>query len=70
MQKSTGGQADFSHLFEELMNRLSGEEVEGFLVQCWLIWNQRNSVLHGGSLQDPSRLVQRAADILDEYNEA
>ena len=47
------------------MNRLSREELEAFLLQCWLIWNQRNSVLHGGSLQDPSRLVQRAVDIQD-----
>ena len=65
LQKSTGGQVDFSLLFEELMNRLSREELEAFLLQCWLIWNQRNSVLHGGSLQDPSRLVQRAVDIQD-----
>ncbi|KAK9986551.1 hypothetical protein SO802_031502 [Lithocarpus litseifolius] len=52
------------------MVRLTREELEAFLVQCWLIWNQRNSVLHGGTLQDPTQLVQRAADVLEEYIEA
>ena len=69
-QKSVCGQTNFSHLFVNLMDRLSREELESFMVQSWLIWNQRNSVLHGGMLQDPSRLIQRAADLLDEFNEA
>ena len=70
LQKSVCGQTNFSHLFVNLMDRLSREELESFMVQSWLIWNQRNSVLHGGMLQDPSRLIQRAADLLDEFNEA
>ena len=64
------GQTNFSHLFVNLMDRLSREKLESFMVQCWLIWNQRNFVLHGGTLQDPSRLIQRAVDLLDEFNEA
>ena len=39
LQKSIGGQADFIHLFKELMDRLLRKELEAFLVQCWLIWN-------------------------------
>ncbi|XP_023882197.1 uncharacterized protein LOC111994540 [Quercus suber] len=70
LQKSVCGQMDFSHLFVILLNRLSREELETFMVQCWLIWNQRNSVLHGGKLQDPSRLIQRVADLLNEFNKA
>ena len=70
LQKSVCGQTNFSHLFVNLMDMLSREELESFMVQSWLIWNQRNSVLHGGMLQDPSRLIQRAADLLDEFNEA
>ena len=46
-------------LLEELLDRISGEELELFLVQCWVIWNQRNAILHGGKLQDPQRLFER-----------
>ncbi|XP_075670320.1 uncharacterized protein LOC142640111 [Castanea sativa] len=67
IQKRTGGQIDFIQLVEEMMDKLEVEELELFLVQCWVIWNQRNSVLHGGVLQDPSRLVKRATDLLEEY---
>ena len=45
------------------------EEIELFPIQGWLLWNQRNTVLHGGNLQDPARLVKRARDYLDEYKE-
>ena len=69
LQKCVGGQADFIQLFDELMDRLTSEELEIILVQCWIIWNQRNSVLHGGILQDPSQLVQRVANLL-EYKDA
>ena len=46
------------------------EEFELFLVQCWLIWNQRNTVVCGGKLQDPTHLNIRARDYLEEYKEA
>lgn len=41
-----------------------------FLVQCWLIWNQCNSVLHGSNLQEPARLNARAGNYIDEYKGA
>nr|POE80668.1 hypothetical protein CFP56_39306 [Quercus suber] len=52
------------------MARLTVDDMELFFVQCWAIWNQRNSVLYGGSIQDPSRLVRRAEDYLKEYRNA
>lgn len=50
------------------MNKLLLEEFELFLVQGWLLWNQR-TVLHRGNLQDPAWPVKRARDYLDEYKE-
>ena len=70
IQKCGGGHADFVQLIEELMDKLAVEELELFLVQCWVIWSQRNSVIHGGVLQEPSRLVNRATDLLEEYRRA
>ena len=65
-----GGQFDFVQLVEELMDKLTEKELELFLVQCWVIWSHRNSVLHGGVLQDPARFVKRATDMLEEYRGA
>ena len=38
-----------------------------FLVQAWIIWNQRNKVLHGGKIQDPNMLCRRVVEYLEEY---
>ena len=70
IQKCGGGHADFVQLIEELMDKLAVEELELFLVQCWVRWSQRNSVIHGGIFQEPSRLVNRATDLLEEYRRA
>ena len=56
IQKSVLGQWDIMQLFEDMMDRLSTEEFELFLVQGWIIWNQRNSILRGGHIQDPAKL--------------
>ena len=53
-----------------MQHRLDDEELELFWVQCWLIWNQRNTIVHGGIIQDPSRLNQRAKDLLEEFRVA
>lgn len=37
---------------------------------AWLIWTQRNIVIFGGLIQDPSRLVKRASDFLDEFKQS
>ncbi|KAL4600852.1 hypothetical protein ACB092_11G229600 [Castanea dentata] len=61
---------DFMHLFECLMSRLLKSELELFLVQAWIIWNQRNAVVHGGQLKEPGWLNRRVAEYLNEYKEA
>ena len=61
---------DMLQLVDLLQHRLDDEELELFWVQCWLIWNQRNTIVHGGIIQDPSRLNQRAKDLLEEFRVA
>ena len=61
---------DFKGLFESLMDRLQKEELEIFLVQAWLIWNQRNAMIHGRHLREPSWLNKRAKEFLDENRKA
>ena len=57
-------------LVEVLLEKLSTEELEQFFVQAWLIWSQRNSIIHGGNMQDLSRLNKRATEFLEEFREA
>ena len=70
LQKMVGGQLDVLQLVELLLEKLSTEELEQFFVQAWLIWSQRNSIIHGGNMQDPSRLNKRAMEFLEEFREA
>ena len=55
---------------DELLERLSLEELELFWTQAWLILNQRNSLLHGGKLKNPSCLNKRAEEYLEEFKRA
>ena len=61
---------DMVQLVEYMQNHLTDEELEYFWVQCWFIWNQRNAIVHGGVIQEPGRLNQRAKDFLDEFRVA
>ena len=70
LQKCCQDQQDVLQLFHELMGRLSTAEFELFLVQSWLIWNQRNTVAHGGKLKDPRWLNKRAMEYLEDYHQA
>ena len=70
IQKSGGKFDDFMQLFQVMMAKLSTEELEIFLVQSWLIWHRRNTVVHGGKMQHPGQLNQRVTDLLTEYREA
>ena len=54
-------------LMEYLLSRLSFQEMELFLVQAWIIWNQQNKLLHGGKMQDPNTLYRRDVEYLEEY---
>ena len=51
LQKCSNDQHYIIQLFENLLERLSTGEFELFLVQAWIIWNQRNTVVHGGQLR-------------------
>ena len=50
LQECSMTQMDMLQLVEDLMDRQTMDEFELFLVQCWIIWNQRNSILHGGTI--------------------
>ena len=41
--------------------------LEVVLVQAWLIWNQRNRVVHGGKFHDPGWLNDCAREFLEEH---
>ena len=48
LQKCTIVFHDIVVLFEHLLDRISTSDFEVFLVQVWLIWNQRNVIVHRG----------------------
>ena len=54
-------------LMEYLLSRLYLQEMELFLVQAWIVWNQQNKLLHRGKIQDPNMLCKRAVEYLEEY---
>ena len=70
LQKWHLGSEDMLQLWEELMARLTIDELELFLVQAWIIWNQRNALIHGKQLQAPGILNRRAEDSMDEFRHA
>ena len=70
LQKHTREHADTLQLFESLLNRLSASKFELFLVQTWLIWNQRNTIIYGGKLKEPNWLNRRAVAFLNEFQQA
>ena len=39
-------------------------------MQAWLLWTQHNTVTFGGVIQDPSRLVKRAGEFVDEFKQS
>ena len=56
LQKGLTNQSDVLQLIANLMHKLTKEDLKLFLVQCWLIWNQHNLILHGGNMQELGRL--------------
>ena len=69
LQKSGQGQPDMLELFHEMRTRLSSVEFELFLIQSWMIWNQRNVVAHGGTVKDSRWLNKRTREFLDEFHQ-
>ena len=67
---SVHGQTDMKQLMAELLEHLMPNEMNLFWAQAWLIWNQRNCVVHGGKLKDPSSLNKRVEELVDEFKQA
>lgn len=67
IQKCKTDQVDMLGLLEYLMARLSLKELEFFFVQVWFTWHQRNVVVHGGRIQDPTILNKRAQEFLVDF---
>ena len=57
-------------LWEELIARLDSKELELFLVQAWIIWNQRNALVHGKQMLALGVLNKRAEDYMKEFRNA
>ena len=70
LQKCTIVFHDIVVLFEHLLDKLSTFDFEVFLVQAWLIWNQRNVIVHGGQIRDPKWLNHRVVEYLDKYRKS
>ena len=70
LQKCAADQGDMLQLVEFLIARLSSDDLELFLVQAWIIWNQRNGIIHGKQLQPPEVLIKRAQDFLADFRQA
>jgi len=69
LQKCPLGQQDMVQLLAYLMDRLEPEEVELFLVQAWIIWNQRNSVLRAEIWMEEIAQAQQHLSITPERHE-
>ena len=70
LQKGVSGQANMIHLMEYLLDWVESQDMEVVLVQAWLIWNQRNRVVHGGKFHDLGWSNNRAGEMLEEYHTA
>jgi len=70
LQKGLTIQDSVIQLVEKLMHKLPEDALEFFLVQSWLLWHRRNRVVHGGFLQEPGTLNERARSLLVEYKDA
>ena len=57
-------------LMEYLLDRVESQDMEVMLVQAWLIWNQRNRVVHGGKFHDLGWLNNRAREFLEDFRTA
>ena len=67
LHKARHCQTNMMHLMEELLERLNQDELELFWTHAWIVWNQRNCLLHGGQLKVPSSLTNRAKEYITEF---
>ncbi|XP_059441839.1 uncharacterized protein LOC132174162 [Corylus avellana] len=55
---------------EQIMKRLSWEELESFVMTANRIWKRRNEVIHGGSFSHPTSVVNEANELLQSFHRA
>ena len=67
LQKGGSGMVDMVQLMEYLLVRVESQDMEVVLIQAWLIWNQRNKVVHGGKFHNSGWLNNRAREFLEEF---
>ncbi|XP_050259107.1 uncharacterized protein LOC126704117 [Quercus robur] len=67
LQKGGSRMVDMLQLMEYLMEQVKSHDMEVMLVQAWLIWNQRNRVVHGGKFHNLGWLNNRATEFLEEF---
>nr|XP_023921668.1 uncharacterized protein LOC112033124 [Quercus suber] len=60
---------DMKQLMAKLLKCLTLDEMDLFWAQAWLIWNQRNCVVHSGKLKDPNNLNKRVEDFVAEFKQ-
>ena len=70
MQKCATNFHDFMQLLEVLLNGLDAAGMEFFVVQAWIVWNQRNLMVHGRQMKHPCLLNRRTANYMEEYRMA
>ena len=70
MQKGWHVQSDMMQLMEYLLERLTSAEIDLFWTQAWFIWSQRNCVVHGGRIKDPTSLNKRAVEYVEVHKQA
>lgn len=56
--------------FSSLKQDLEHVDFERFICCCWVLWNNRNAVLHGSECRDPHEMISFAGNYRLRYEEA
>jgi hypothetical protein len=67
MQKSSYGGREFPQIFEDMLRRLTNEDLEMFAVVTRKIWLRRNELVHGGVFAHPTQVWKEAEEALQEF---
>jgi ribonuclease HI len=58
---------DFIYILEKVMDRLDDDQMMLVVTVARQIWFRRNSVVFGGEIEDPGRVVRRAKDQVEAW---
>jgi hypothetical protein len=61
---------DFFDLSSSIASILSQSEFEQWAMICWAIWNSRNRFMFKGVQDHPSRILESASKLLNDYQGA